>query len=366
MSLLPLPEITSDSAEGPKVARARRVAVVLFNLGGPDRLEAVRPFLYNLFRDPAIIRLPAPLRQLVAHLISSRRDKVAQGIYQTLGGGSPLLPNTLAQAQALEQQLWDAGTVRVFVSMRYWHPFSDAVAHDVKDWEPDEVVLLPLYPQFSTTTTASSLKDWHRAAKVAGLTAPSRAICCYPDEPGFIAAAAGLIRQGLEEASRHGKPRLLFSAHGLPEKVVAAGDPYQVQCERTAQAVVKALRIADLDWVSCYQSRVGPMKWIGPSTDEEIHRAGADKVPVVIVPIAFVSEHSETLVEIEHEYRHLAGEVGVPHFVRVPTVGVEPSFIQGLAGLVRQALTRPTGGAVLCGTGLRICPAGKAGCPQAA
>ncbi|TWB47207.1 ferrochelatase [Nitrospirillum viridazoti] len=366
MSPLPLPEIAPDTQAAPKAARARRIAVVLFNLGGPDRLEAVRPFLYNLFRDPAIIGLPAPFRQLIAHLISSRRDKVAQGIYQTLGGGSPLLPNTLAQARALEQQLWDAGTVRVFVSMRYWHPFSDAVAHDVKDWEPDEVVLLPLYPQFSTTTTASSLKDWQRAAKAAGLTAPSRSICCYPDEPGFVAAVAKLIRAGLEDAAPHGKPRVLFSAHGLPEKVVKGGDPYQFQCERTAQAVVKSLRIEKLDWVSCYQSRVGPMKWIGPSADEEIRRAGQDRVPVVVVPIAFVSEHSETLVEIEHEYRHLAREVGVPHFVRVPTVGVEPSFILGLAGLVRQALIRTSGGPVMCGTGLRLCPAGKAGCPQPA
>ncbi|MDZ5646784.1 ferrochelatase [Nitrospirillum sp. BR 11828] len=363
MSPLPLPETAPDAAS--KTARGRRIAVVLFNLGGPDRLEAVRPFLYNLFRDPAIIRLPTPLRQMVAHLISSRRDKVAQEIYRTLGGGSPLLPNTEAQARALEQQLWDIGTVRAFVCMRYWHPFSDAVAHDVKDWEPDEVILLPLYPQFSTTTTASSLKDWHRAAKAAGLKAPSRALCCYPDEPGFIAATAKLVRAAVEEASQHGKPRVLFSSHGLPEKVVKDGDPYQFQCERTAQAVVKALRIDGLDWVSCYQSRVGPMKWIGPSTDEEIRRAGQDKVPVVVAPIAFVSEHSETLVEIEHEYRHLAQELGVPYFVRVPTVGVEAAFIQGLAGLVRQTLTRASGGPVLCGTGLRLCPAGKAGCPQA-
>lgn len=229
--------------------------------------------------------------------------------------------------------------------MRYWHPFSDAVAHDVKDWEPDEVVLLPLYPQFSTTTTASSFKDWHQAAKAAGLRAATRAICCYPEEPGFVAATAKLIRWGVAEAAGHGKPRVLFSAHGLPEKVVKDGDPYQTQCERTARAVVQALRIEGLDWACCYQSRVGPMKWIGPSTDEEIRRAGRDGVPVVVVPIAFVSEHSETLVEIEHEYRHLAGQVGVPYFVRVPAVGVEPSFIQGLAGLVRTALA---GGPMTC------------------
>lgn len=319
----------------------RKIAVVAFNLGGPDSPEAVHPFLFNLFRDPAIISLPSPLRLPIAWMIARKRAPVAAKIYEILGGRSPLLDNTMAQARALEDALWDVGQVRVFVTMRYWHPLSDAIAYDVKDWQPDEVVLLPLYPQYSTTTTGSSVKDWQRAASAAGLKVPTRTLCCYPDNPGFIDALARLTRWGVAEASAHGKARVLFSAHGLPEKVVAGGDPYQAQCEQTARAVVAALKIDGLDWVSCYQSRVGPMKWIGPSTDEEIHRAGRDGVPVVVVPIAFVSEHSETLVEIEHEYRELAARVGVPHFVRVPTVGVEPSFINGLAGLVRHTLAAP-------------------------
>ncbi|HYC03418.1 MAG TPA: ferrochelatase [Azospirillaceae bacterium] len=340
----------------------RRIAVVLFNLGGPDSPDAVRPFLFNLFNDPAIIRVPNPMRFLLAKLISGRRAPVAQGIYEKLGGKSPLLENTEAQARALEAALWDEGEVKAFIAMRYWHPMAEATAHDVKAWGPDEVVLLPLYPQWSTTTSASSLRVWHQAAAAAGLSAPARTLCCYPTDQGFVGATAKLLRWGIAEAAAHGTPRVLFSAHGLPEKVVRGGDPYQWQCERTSEAIVKALDMPGLDWVSCYQSRVGPLKWIGPSTDEEIHRAGRDKVPVVVVPMAFVSEHSETLVEIEEEYRELAHEVGVPYFVRVPAVGVEPDFVQGLANLVRQA--RASGRTLCSQDGGRICPSGFKGCPH--
>lgn len=346
------------------VKTKRKIAVVVFNLGGPDGPEAVRPFLFNLFRDPAILGLPGLLRLPLAWLIARRRARVAAGIYDLLGGGSPLLKNTLDQAKALEEALWDVGEVRVFTTMRYWHPMADAIAYDVKDWGPDEVVLLPLYPQYSTTTTRSSLRDWARAAQAAGLKAPSRAVCCYPDEPGFIDALARLTRWGVAEAAAHGRPRVLFSAHGLPEKVVAGGDPYQKQCERTARAVVAALKIDDLDWVSCYQSRVGPLKWIGPSTDEEVERAGRDGVPLVVVPIAFVSDHSETLVEIEHEYRELAHKAGVPHFVRVPAVGVDQAFIAGLAAQVRQSLNLGRAGSVLDGCGRESCQ-GFSQCPHA-
>jgi protoporphyrin/coproporphyrin ferrochelatase len=341
----------------------RRIAIVLFNLGGPDRLESVQPFLFNLFNDPAILRLPGPFRWLLAKLLSSRRAPVARAIYEKLGGKSPLLDNTLAQARALESALWDEGEVRAFVAMRYWHPLTDATVRDVANWKPDEVVLLPLYPQFSTTTTASSLQAWQKAAAAAGLTAPSRAICCYPTDSGFVETNVRLIRWALAEAAAHGRPRLLFSAHGLPENVVKGGDPYQWQCEQTAQAVVAGLGIPDLDWVSCYQSRVGPLKWIGPSTDTEIERAGHDRVPLVVVPIAFVSEHSETLVEIGEEYRHMALEKGVPHFVAVPAAGVDASFIRGLADQVRHA--RKSGRSLCSQNGGRICPKSFSGCPQA-
>jgi ferrochelatase len=202
----------------------------------------------------------------------------------------------------------------------------------VARFAPDRIVLLPLYPQFSTTTTASSLKLWHERAKFKMST---RTIESYPTEPGFIAASVELVKQGLIDAG-DGPKRLLLSAHGLPERIVKAGDPYQKQVEQTAASIASAFD--GLDWSICYQSRVGPLKWIGPSTDQEIARAGADKVSAVVYPLSFVSEHSETLVELDIDYRHLASAKGVPTYVRVPAVGTHPLFIEGLARLVRDAL----------------------------
>jgi len=345
-----------------------KLAVVLFNLGGPDQPAAVQPFLFNLFNDPAIIGVPAPIRWLLAQFISRRRAPVAQQIYRHLGGGSPLLSNTEAQATALQGVLRGrlAGSeVRAFVAMRYWHPFAAETAEAVGDFAPDEIVLLPLYPQYSTTTSGSSFDDWRRAAAKAGLTAPARTLCCYPTQAGFVAAVAARIRPRLEEAKACGHPRVLFSAHGLPTKIVAAGDPYQWQVEQSAAAVVAALGDPELDWQVCYQSRVGPLEWIGPSTEEEIERAGRDGVPVVLVPVAFVSEHSETLVELDIEYRGLAAAKGVPAYLRVPTVDCEAAFIAGLADLVGDTLKRGPG--CLCSQdGQRICPARWRRCPVSA
>ncbi|MEN8196131.1 MAG: ferrochelatase [Pseudomonadota bacterium] len=330
-----------------------RLAVVLFNLGGPDRLEAVEPFLFNLFNDPAIIGVPGPLRWVLAKLISKRRGPVARDIYRQLGGGSPLLSNTEAQAAGLEKEL--GGNAKVFVSMRYWHPRSAIVAEAVKAYDPEQVLLIPLYPQFSTTTSGSSLKDWRRAARQAGLAAPTRSLCCYPADAGFVAAMANRVRPLYETAQKSGTPRVLFSAHGLPKKIVDRGDPYQYQVERTAAAIAEALGIAGLDHVVCYQSRVGRLEWIGPATEDEIRRAGADGVPLVVAPIAFVSEHSETLVELDIEYRRLAAEVGVPAYLRAQTVGDSPGFI---AGLARQARLVQTANTPICGQdGGRFCPA---------
>ena len=340
----------------------RKVAVVLFNLGGPDRPEAVRPFLFNLFSDKSIIRVPNPFRMILASLISRRRAPGATKIYEELGGGSPLLPNTVAQAEGLQSRLADLGTVRVVIAMRYWHPMSVEAVEEVQAFDPDEVVLLPLYPQFSTTTTASSLRVWKEAALALGFDRPTRTVCCYPVEDGLIAGYAEPIRREYAAAAAHGTPRILFSSHGLPESIVRGGDPYQWQCEQTAAAIVDALGIDGLDWLTCYQSRVGPMKWIGPSTDDEIRRAGHDGVPVVVVPIAFVSEHSETLVELDIEYRELATEAGVPYYGRVPTVGTNADFLDGLARLVRQAVA---GDRAMCSQqGGRLCPSGWRGCPQ--
>lgn len=336
-----------------------RIAVVLFNLGGPDRPEAVEPFLFNLFNDRAIITLPQPLRWVIAKFISRRRAPVARAIYRRIGGGSPLLANTEAQARALERALGDG--FRVFIAMRYWPPLSTAAAAAVKAWQPEEIVLLPLYPQASSTTTASSLAAWRRAAQATGLAAPVRALCCYPEEEGFIAALAAATRAALEAWPAGERLRVLFSAHGLPRKTVAAGDPYQWQVERTVAALRRALAWPALESVICYQSRVGPLAWIGPATDDEIRRAGNDGVGLIVVPVAFVSEHSETLVELDMEYRHLAESVGVPRYRRVATVGAAAPFVAGLARLVRGA----RGGPCPAG-GVRICPPEFGGCLCAA
>jgi ferrochelatase len=317
-----------------------KTAVVLFNMGGPDSLDGVRPFLFNLFNDPAIIGAPGPVRWLLARFISWRRAPVARKIYRQIGGASPLLANTRAQLNALEAVLAKSGSTKCFLAMRYSRPMADEAAQAVKRFAPDRIVLLPLYPQFSTTTTGSSMDDWARAAARAGLEAETRAVCCYPEEPGFISAVAGLVEAGWRKASEAGTPRILFSAHGLPKKTITGGDPYQCQVERTAAAVAAVLgdRLGETpDWRVCYQSRVGPLEWIGPHTDAEIVHAGGDGVPLVIAPIAFVSEHSETLVELDIEYRALAEKHNVPAYIRVSTVGVQEQYIDGLAGLVHGA-----------------------------
>jgi len=327
-----------------------RTAIVLMNLGGPDSLDAVEPFLFNLFKDPAIIRLPTLLRLPLARLVARGRARVAREIYARLGGGSPLLANTEAQARALDAALDDRH--RSFVAMRYWHPTSAEAARAVAEWAPDEIVCLPLYPQFSTTTTASSLAAWRSAAAREGLNRPTRVVCCYPVEKGFVEAIAGLIRPVLDRASGFAKPpRLLLTAHGLPKRIVAAGDPYPGQVELTAGAVVAALARPGLDCQVCYQSRVGPLEWIGPATDGEIRRAGADGVPLVVAPISFVSEHSETLVELDLDYRRVAESCGVPAYCRVATVGVEPGFIAALAALVHRAGSAARSEACVGGSG---------------
>lgn len=335
-----------------------KVAVVLFNLGGPDSPAAIKPFLFNLFNDPAIIGLPGLLRRALAWLISTKRAPVAQTIYAHLGGRSPLLDLTNKQAMALELALGDGS--RAFVAMRYWHPFSEETVVAVKQWGAERIVLLPLYPQFSTTTTASSVKAWKQAASKVGLNVPTVGICCYPTEEGMIRAQAALLAKTLEKAGKN--VRVLFSAHGLPKKVIARGDPYQTQVEMTAQAIVNALGRETLDWQISYQSRVGPLEWIGPGTDAEIKRAGQGGKALVVQPIAFVSEHSETLVELDIEYAHLAKESGVSQYLRVPALGDHPDFIDALADLVRRALRSSHN--PCSESGGRICGAFSSGCPQ--
>ncbi len=338
---------------------ARKIAVVLFNLGGPDGQESVKPFLRNLFRDPAIIGAPGPIREFLAWFISTTRTPEASENYAKMGGGSPIVPETekqmAAMTAALKARLPADDEVRLFMAMRYWHPFVEEAVNAVKAYAPDEIVLLPLYPQFSTTTTASSLKAWKDAGGP-----PARTVCCYPMEADFVQAHADLIRKSWTAAGQPENARILYSAHGLPEVTVKRGDPYQWQVEQTVAAVAK--RLPDLpDFEICYQSRVGPLKWIGPPTDEAILRACEDGKHIFLTPIAFVSEHIETLVELDEEYREVADENGAPGYDRVPALGDHPAFIDALAKLTIGALEGDKG--LKPPMGERLCPKSFGKCP---
>jgi ferrochelatase len=307
-----------------------KTAVILFNLGGPTNLAAVQPFLTNMFSDRAILNVPAFFRFFLARFIAFRRAPVAQEIYKLMGGKSPINDESQAQAQALQEVLASKGDYKVFFCHRYWQPMADEVIDAVLKYDPNEVVLLPLYPQYSTTTTASSFKQWRELAEEKGLKAKTREICCYPLDHGFVSANVRLIKQALAG----GGQRIIFSAHGIPLSRVEKGDPYQLHVEASVGAIVKELGLASLDYVIAYQSKVGPLTWLEPSTEHEIKQAAIEKRPILIVPIAFVSEHSETLVELDIEYAHLYKEHGGPSYKRVATVRVSPEFIEGLAKLV--------------------------------
>lgn len=341
-----------------------KTAIVLFNLGGPDRLESVRKFRVNLFSDPAIIRAPIFIRFWLARLIAARSAKAAAENYALMGGKSPLLELTQAQAKALERGLDDAGT-KCFVAMRYWHPFAAEVVQEVKAFAPDRVLLLPLYPQFSTTTTGSSFFDWREQAAKAGLVAPTTSLCCYFDDPEYIESVTALVREAvLDAVSKLGpdvKLRVLFSAHGLPESIVQKGDPYQMQIEASAQAVMARLDDLGVESMVCYQSRATPQKWISPSTIEALEQAAADKVAVLLVPIAFVSDHIETLVELDIENAELAHQLGVPGYFRAKAPNDDFRFIGALVALAKRALAHGDG---LCShRGGRACGNAHGDCP---
>jgi len=342
-----------------------RTAVVLFNLGGPDSLDAVEPFLQNLFSDPAIIGLPAFLRLPVARFAARRRAPVAREIYAKLGGASPINAETTKQAEALETALARRGrSIRTFVAMRCWRPLIADTFGEIRRWSPEKIVLLPLYPQYSGTTTASSFAEWERLSRTTELGADTVRVCCYPRASGFIDAMAALIQETLTRTKPDVDYRILLSAHGLPKRIVARGDPYPWQVEETAKALVHRLGITSLDWRLTFQSRVGPLAWIGPATDVEIRAAGQEAKGVIVAPIAFVSEHSETLVELDIEYARVARDSGVTDYLRVPTVGAHPLFITALADLVEHALDGRAGigGGRSCPTSFARCARGKDDC----
>jgi ferrochelatase len=343
-----------------------KTAIVLFNLGGPDEPEAIKPFRVNLFSDPAIIRAPIFIRFWLARLIAASSAAAAVENYELMGGRSPLLDLTQQQADALEAELSDIGA-KCFIAMRYWHPFAAETVRAVKAWGPDRVVLMPLYPQFSTTTTGSSLRDWHEQAAKGGLVVPTTSLCCFYDDPAYANAIAALVDEAIADARvklpAGARLRLLFSAHGLPESIVKAGDPYQAEVEASVAAVMGRLKDTDVEHLVCYQSRATPQKWISPSTIEAIEQAGRDEIAVVLVPIAFVSDHIETLVELDIENAELAHECKVPGYFRAKVPNADPAFIAALGDLARRAVARGDG---LCShKGGRACDVSHGDCPWA-
>ncbi len=346
---------------GPRVSRGiMKTAVVLFNLGGPNRLDSVGKFLFNLFYDPAIIALPGPLRFLLAKWIAWRRAPITAQMYKRIGNKSPLLELTQLQARALGEELGDS--YRVFVCMRYFEPETIQVVAEVKAWAPQQIILLPLYPQFSTTTSGSSYTRWQEESKKQGLDVPTRLVC-WLSASRFRFYRAHICRfllaKAYAQAAETGSPRVIFSAHGLPQEIIDKGDPYQWQVEQTVAGVVDRLAIPGLDYVLSYQSRVGPLPWLKPYTDEVIRETARRRRPVVVVPIAFVSDHSETLVELDMDYRQLALSEGCPAYVRVPALGVSTAFIRMLAQIARLKTMQ----SVCSFPKTRLCPQDRTLCP---
>ena len=309
-------------------------AIILFNLGGPDKLENVEPFLFNLFNDPAILNLPTFLRYPLAKLISNRRAPVAKKIYAELGGSSPILKLTKEQSDALEKKLnqtQEEDEYKCFIIMRCWNPRAEDVIKDVQLYGPDEIILMPLYPQYSAATSGSSIKEWKDVCKKNNYHVKTSTICCYPTDQNFINAHTKEIIKKIKDLKNF---KLIFSAHGLPEKNIKKGDPYQWQVEQSVKKIVESLNDENLDWILSYQSRVGPLKWIGPSTETIIIENSKLGKHIVLVPIAFVSEHSETLVELDIEYKEIADANGCKNYTRVPALGINEDFIKAMSELI--------------------------------
>ena len=328
-----------------ELRKEKTIGVVLFQLGGPDSPEAVEPFLYNLFCDPDIIQLPlGRVRASIARLLASKRASKVQHHYAAIGGRSPIRELTEQQVSALQAELLKSMRARVVLAMRYWHPLTEEAVAKLESAGPGEVpgelVLLPLYPQYSKTTTGSSLNEWKRkCTDRSGVRVHT--IPHFYDHPGYIRALVERINQGLERFSAPANLHLVFSAHGVPVSVVKAGDPYTRQTEETVRLVMEAGR-----WhhphLLCYQSKVGSGRWVQPSllaTLRELGRCGVANV--LVVPISFVTDHVETLNEINIEAREEARRAGITGFQVMPALNDSPTFIACLADLVRRQVSGP-------------------------
>ena len=318
----------------------RRVGIVLFQLGGPDTLEAIQPFLYNLFCDPDIIDFPFARigRKALAKLISTTRARKVQHHYATIGGRSPIRPNTERQARALERELRGQGIdAHCFVAMRYWHPFTREAIAQLQAAECNEIVLLPMYPQYSSTTTGSSLNEWNRLFRD---DIPAHCVETFYRNTIYLDSVVEKVNQALSRFSEQSQPEIIFSAHSIPMSVIEKGDPYQRQIEETVSLVM-----ARGGWSNphrlCYQSKVGASRWLQPSLTHTLRELASKKVrEVCIVPIAFVSDHVETLGEIDHQARHLAAQLGFSQFEMSAGLNDSPKFIKALGQIVQDALAQ--------------------------
>jgi ferrochelatase len=320
-----------------------RVGVLLLNLGGPDEIEDVRPFLFNLFADPEIIRLPFPwLQKPLAWLISTLRAKKSQANYLQIGGGSPLRKITEAQGKALQAKLSEIGqNASVYIGMRYWHPFTEEAIAKIKEDGIEKLVILPLYPQFSISTSGSSFRVieemWKTDVdlqKIDYTLIPS-----WYDNQGYLRAMATSIAQELDKFEHPDRVEIFFSAHGVPKSYVEeAGDSYQQEIEECMRLIMQTLNRSN-EYTLAYQSRVGPVEWLKPYTEDALEELGAKGIKdLLVVPISFISEHIETLQEIDIEYKEVAEEAGIENFQRVPALDTHPLFIDALAHLVRDSL----------------------------
>lgn len=324
-----------------------RVGVLLLNLGGPEQLEDVRPFLFNLFSDPEIIRLPFSwLQKPLAWMISTSRAKKSQENYKEIGGGSPIRRITEEQAQELQATLRNKGyDANVYIGMRYWYPFTEEAIARIKRDRIEELVILPLYPQYSISTSGSSFrlleKLWNEDATLHNIR--HTVVASWYDSPGYLKAMAELIAKELDQFPNPNDVHVFFSAHGVPISYVEeAGDPYQQEIESCTRLIMQTLNRPNA-YSLAYQSRVGPVEWLRPYTEDAIQELADQGIKdMVVVPISFVSEHIETLQEIDIEYREVAEEAGIEHFQRVPALNTHPLFIDDLANIVTKSLEAPS------------------------
>jgi ferrochelatase len=315
------------------------IGVVLVNLGGPDSLEAVEPFLFNLFSDPDIIALPFGFQwtlPFLARWISRRRSSVAKEYYRAIGGKSPIAELTEQQREALEKMLREEGHFRVFVGMRYWHPSLEEALNQIIREGIKKIILLPLFPQFSVTSSGSGLNEWNRLVEKKGIPIQTVPIHEWYSQPTYIRSMVENIEEGKKLFPKDvpGEIHILFSAHGVPEKVIKKGDPYQKQIEETVELIRKNMGKEERFHLA-YQSKVGRLKWIGPSVEEKLKELALRKVQkILVVPISFVSDHSETLYEIDILFKAIADELKIPYFYRMPSLNSSPTFIKALKEIV--------------------------------